>query len=187
MTTIVKSFYLFGLLLILQSCNSTKLIPQSKRISIDLNNLNSINGRYDNNSNDTTKWQTTTFWAHLKPFNNDTSINKTANQKVPNSFIKIEIFDKNKIQFSLYDSETLKDSKIFKFKVNDGVILIKRIYNKRLKGIPLLFFNQHEETLNLALDKNSNLILSYDGSASGGIFIIIFGTSIKGTHTFVKK
>jgi hypothetical protein len=56
-----------------------------------------------------------------------------------------------------------------------------------MEGIPLLFFRQHSETLNIALEKNSNLILSYDGSASGGIFIIIFGTPIKGTHTFLKK
>lgn len=187
MVAIEKTFYLVVILLMLQSCNSTKLIPESKRTSLDQNNLNSINGRYDNNSEDTTKWQTTTFWAHLKPFYNDTNLNKNSNQKIPNSFIKIETINKNKIQFSLYDSEILKDSKIFNFKIKDGVILIKRIRNKRLEGIPFLFFKQHSETLNLALDKNSNLILSYDGSASGGIFIIIFGTSIKGTHTFIKK
>ena len=187
MTTIMKTIYLFGLLLILQSCNSTKLIPKDKRTSLDQNNLNSINGRYDNNSDDTTKYQSTSFWSHLKPFYTDTNLNKTANQKVPNSYIKIEIIDKNRIQFDRYDFETLKESKVFNFKVKDGVILIKSRRNKRLEGIPLLFFKQHNETLNLALDKNSNLILSYDGSASGGIFIIIFGTSIKGTHTFVKK
>lgn len=187
MTIMTKTIYLFGLFLILQSCNSTKLIPLDKRALLDQSNLTSINGRYDNNSDDTLKYQRTTIWAHLKPFYNDTNLNKTAYQQIPNSYIKIEIIDKNKIQFNRYDSETLKESKVFPFKVKDGVILIKSGRNKRMEGIPLLFFRQHSETLNLALDKNYNLSLSFDGSASGGVFIIIFGTPIKGTHTFVKK
>jgi hypothetical protein len=48
----MKIIYLFGLFLILQSCNSTKLIPQDNRVFLDQSNLTSINGRYDNNSND---------------------------------------------------------------------------------------------------------------------------------------
>ena len=183
----MKIIYFFGLFLILQSCNSTKLIPQEKRVLLERTNLTGINGRYENNSNDTIEHQRTTIWAHLKPFYNDTNLNKTAYQKIPNSYIKIEIIYKNKIQFSRYDNETLKESKVFPFKVKDGVILIKSVHNKRMEGIPLLFFRQHSETLNIAFDKNSNLMLSYDGSASGGIFIIIFGTPIKGTHTFLKK
>ena len=187
MTTLTKTIHLFGLLLILQSCSSSKLIPQDKRTTLDQGNLKSINGLYDNNSNDTTRQQITTFWAHLKPFYNDTNLNKTAHQKVPDSYLKIDIIDKNKIQFSRFDFETLKESKIFNFKVKYGVIFIRRGRNQRMEGIPLLFFRQHSETLNLALDMNSNLILSYDGSASGGLFILIFGTSIKGTHIFVRK
>jgi len=183
----MKIIYLFGLFLILQSCNSTKLIPQDNRVFLDQSNLTSINGRYDNNSNDAIEHQRTTIWSHLKPFYNDTNLNKTAYQKIPNSYIKIEVIDKNKIQFSRYENETLKEFKVFPFKVKDGVVLIKSGRNKRMEGIPLLFFRQHSETLNIALEKNSNLILSYDGSASGGIFIIIFGTPIKGTHTFLKK
>lgn len=183
--TSVKTIYFLALILLLQSCNSTKLIPKNKRTYLDQKNLNSINGSYNNNSDDSSKWQTTTLWAHLKPFYSDTNLNKTANQKT--SYINIKIIDKNKIQFDRFDFETLKESKVFNFKVKNGVILIKKGRNKRTEGIPLLIFRQHSETLNLALDKNYNLILSYEGSASGGIFIITFGTPIKGTYTFVKK
>ena len=186
-TQMTKILYLIGPLLVIQSCNSTKLIPLDKRPSIDQNNITSINGRYDNNSNDTLSWQTTTFWAHLKPFYTDTNLNRTAHLKIPNSFLGVKIIDKNKIEFNRYDSELLKETKTFNYQIRDGIILIKHNRNKRLEGIPFLLFRQRSETLNLALDKNSNLILSYDGASSGGLLIIIFGTPIKGTHTFLKK
>ncbi len=182
----MKSYWgvlLFGFVTF-TSCNPTQLIRQEARINLDEGNLSKINGRYDNNSSDTIRWRKTVFWSHLKPFLEDYY---NEHDVIPNSSIELKILEKDRIQISLLDQDSLLAVKTFKFQFKDGVLLIKSRNNRRLEGVPLIFFRLQSETLNLGLDKAGDLILSYDGSIGGGPLIIIFASPIIGTHTFLRK
>jgi hypothetical protein len=173
-------------LIILQGCASTELIPAEKRVWIDQGNIQLINGQYNDNSDDTIYYRQTNIWRHLKPFLHDSNSIKTTREKLRNSTVRIDVINSHRIKFSRYDSGILKETKIFPYVIKNGIILISCKKNKTVEGIPFIFFREHSETLNISLDKNSNMIMAYNGVASGGIFIIIFGTPIQGIHTFIR-
>jgi len=176
--TLLISFSIF----FFSSCYSGLTIPREERNWEIMKAPEAINGVYSNNSTDPNNDQSQ-FWLHLKPFFKN-QITLQFQQENPDLSVEIEIIAKNNIQFSLLKGKDIIDSKNFKYDIVDKQIRIKK--NANLKGIPLLFYRHHKEVILLSLNKENNLIISFEGEASGGIFILAYGQKLGGKLIFEK-
>lgn len=166
-----------------QACNSIK-IPQEDRITLDGTNISKLNGRYRTEL-PSGCYQGTVLWKYLKPFYR--GVNKSYGVSNANSEVELKLLSSHLIQFNYYIADSLKESKVLRCRNKDGVIKIRGINNMSIQGIPLLFFRQERAELNFALDKDSNLIMWYDVTTSGGILIVIFGNSDSGILHFSRN
>jgi hypothetical protein len=90
------------------------------------------------------------------------------------------------IKFELYLDDKLKLEQRRKFIHRGNGIAIKGISNFRYWGIPLILYQYESQALWFSKDNDEELFLSFSGSASGGIFILIFGTPILGEARYEK-
>ena len=73
-----------------------------------------------------------------------------------------------------------------KYSYYDGGIAINGKLNYRYQGVPLIFYRYESQALWISMENDDELFLSFNGNASGGIFILIFGTPILGESRFEK-
>ena len=154
------------------SCSSiSTLIKQEDRIELTESNISNIEGFYQN-SNDSIN-----IWRLLKPFPKVKEF-KTLHDSL--NIVKVELVDNKKIKFLLYVNDTIYQTKNIKYTLKNGVIMIKCTKNMRYWGIPLIAFQHACENVNIGIDKENNLVVAHTGKASGGVFIIVFGTETSG-------
>jgi len=182
MKKIFKILVFVIVLLFFYSCGSSSfLIKAEDRIEITKRNIINIEGVYKNSSDSLNN--NINLWKELKPF---PQVKEFQQLSIKSNTIKIELLEKNKILFSLFIGDTLYDTKEIKYQLKNGVVMIKSINNMRIWGIPLIVFQHIRENINLGLDENDNLIVAFEGRASGGVFIFIFGTEIYGYNILEK-
>ena len=165
-------------------CNSTKLIKIKNKINLDSSVVNLLNGKYLNNSTDTT-FLKTYFWQHLHKnkykLNDSIYINK-------DNFFELTIIDKSTLNLKLlYSNMKILSFIKYNYTIKNGIILIKRHQNKLIEGIPIFFYRKTYETLNLTLDNNKDLLLGCDGSIFSAIFAFKFGISTKVSYLFRRQ
>ena len=172
-------FFIGILLLTFTNCKTPNYISNSKT---SLGEISNFIGEFENLYLDSLG-NKHAFWNKLKPFPTE---EKNSFIGDSSSFFKIEILSKDKIEFSLYVRDELKEKKIFKYQFENNTLEIKKRKNKKLKGVPLIFYTYRGVGLKFTLDENKDLILDYDGGASGGILILIIGGPILGQSTFQR-
>jgi len=102
------------------------------------------------------------------------------------SVFKIKFLPDDKIKFELYIENDLKVEETKKYIHRDNGIAIKGISNYRYLGIPLIFYQYESQALWFSKDNESELFLSFNGSSSGGIFLLIFGEPLLGESRYEK-
>ncbi len=171
------------LLFLTSSCHSGINISDKEINNSAMVSPQALNGIYSNQHINSSKNYFDPFWAHLKPFFKN-EITLKYQQERPDLTFEIDVEDKGIIRFSLLEEEKVLASSKFKFDFLNNQIRIKR--NSNLQGIPLIFYQHHGEVITLSLDKENDLIATFDGETSGGIFIFMFGTPIKATTKFKR-
>ena len=176
-------FLLSAISLIITNCRSSVKIPRDKKVNLNIENLSNLNGAFWNYSNyliDTTYYKTS-FWEHINHFN---SILEQVHLIDSTSYFKLEILDKKRIKFDLFTSKNHLSSTTLKYRFLDGGIVISCSKNGKLDGVPLIFYRHRCEALRIGLDKEKNLVMTFNGTVSGGILILIFGGDLNGFRTF---
>jgi len=167
------------LMLVLISSCATLEIPNDFNSMIQEDNLTTLEGTYKNiaiNSN-------SPFWERFSSVDirkHKETINDTS------SVFKLQIDPNNKIRFELYLAGKLEMTETFNYSYHQKGLAIKGRSNYRYEGIPLIFYRSESQALWLSKDNEQELFVSFNGSATGGIFILIFGTPINGEARFMK-
>ncbi len=170
-------FYCF-LIILISSCATIKR-PNDFVSILDEHSIEKIEGTYKNlakNSN-------MPFWERFS------SVDIIKHRDIihdKSSIFKVEIEADNKIKFELYRNDKLELTETLEYSYHNKGIAIKGKSNYRYQGVPLIFFRYESQALWFSKDKDDELFLSFNGSASGGIFILIFGTPILGEARFEK-
>jgi len=166
------------MVILMSSCATLKK-PKEFYSIIDEHDIRRLEGTYKNiavNSN-------SPFWERFS------SVDKIKHEEIINdtsSVFKVGIESNDKIKFELYLADKLELTKTFKYSYHQKGLAIKGRSNYRYEGIPLIFYRYESQALWLSKDNDDELFLSFNGSASGGIFIFIFGTPILGEARFEK-
>jgi len=153
---------------------STKTIEELKPIDLSL-----IEGRYNNLSIDSVNSEC--LWKLIKPFYNSVSWDYCVEGEVD-----ICVEGKDLLELNLFKQDSLIGSKRFRFKIDNNVIVVSGYENSSIQGFPLILYRNISLNLNIGLNQNNNLVLSYKGFASGGLCFLIFGDSKFGENIFKR-
>lgn len=169
-------FILLCLLATTLSCATIKA-PREFPSMLNADTINQIEGIYENKA---IQSNITFFERICSP-----DLVEGMNPDGPSKF-ELRIPNKNRIEISFYDDEKITYKKVLKFSSLDGGLVIKGKHNYRYQGVPLLFYRSESQALWISQKKQDELFLAFNGSSSGGIFILIFGTPIEGEARFRK-
>ena len=167
---------IFCLITILITGCARLKVPNDFNSILNDQNLEEIEGTYKHLS----KGFNRPFWQRFC----SPDINKY--ERDSSSTIKIKLEPDQTIRFELYIKNKLQTTETFRYSFQDKGLAIKGKSNFRYQGVPFIFYSYESQALWLSKDNEEELFLSFKGSSSGGIFILIFGTPILGESRFEK-
>ena len=139
-------FLVLILLLVFSSCSSSKLL-QNQSLNSENTLTSLIEGVYRNSSTASSP-NKRTFTEHYKPFNLNSY--KSKYPRNPES-VRISIRSNSEVRFTEYYENGKELNFDFKYRLKDKVMIISGFSNCELYGIPLLFYRNSYQILNLSI------------------------------------
>ncbi len=176
-------FYMTFIIIAFTSCSNSSLLMDSEtKDGLKPIDLSLLEGRYWNHSKDSINPEC--IWGLINPFYSSESNFFCFSEE--EKYVELTIDGKNLIKLKLFKGDTLIEKKQLRFRVDDNIIVVSGFENSSIQGIPLVFYRNTSINLNIGLNYNNDLVISYKGSALGGLVLIIFGTPITGEGVFKR-